>query len=101
MAAQLDPAIGKAATLVRRFSADEEFRLQVEAREKWQRDQATQLAAATDEGLAKGLAQGEAKGQAKERARLLAQAVAQGLSPDMIARIFGATPEEIRQATRD
>jgi predicted transposase/invertase (TIGR01784 family) len=96
MAAALDPVIGKAATIVRSFSADEEARLRAEAREKGHRDYISAIHHAEEIGLEQGLEQGREESR-QTQARSIRNALNQGLSPDLISRIFSVTVEEVSQ----
>jgi predicted transposase/invertase (TIGR01784 family) len=113
MAAQLDPKIAEAANVALRWTADDQFQLEMIAQEKAERDYISAIADAHDqgheEGLAEGLEQGKAEGleqgQAKgkaegrleERTRAIRRALAKGMSPDEIAELFDIDPAEVAQ----
>jgi predicted transposase/invertase (TIGR01784 family) len=96
MAAQLDPVIGRAATVVHFFSEEEQSRLEEEAVEKARRDRAD-LVQARDkaEQHAREAEQHAREAKAEERAERIRRAVAQGVDTAVIMDLFETTPEEI------
>ena len=86
-----DPLMHKAYTEYKKFTQDDELRELALSREKYQRDMASRLGAATREGLAKGMQEGKLEGKL-EIARGMKQ---KGLEPGFIAEVTGLPLEEI------
>ena len=82
-----DPLMRKAYTEYKKFTQDDELRELALSREKYQRDMASRLGAATREGLAKGMQEGK-----REIARGMKQ---KGLEPGLITEETGLSLEEI------
>lgn len=76
MAATDNPQIARAATLVKHYNADEQFRHELEARERFLHDQAGRQEAASQAGFARGHAEGHAQGHAEGRAEGRAEGTA-------------------------
>jgi predicted transposase/invertase (TIGR01784 family) len=101
MAAQLDPVIGEAANVAMRWSADDQFRFEMEMLEKAERDYYSGLNQAHKQGHAEGLEQGKAEGLEQGRARerkAIDRALAKGLSREEVADLFDISLEEVAQA---
>ncbi|MCL2423471.1 MAG: Rpn family recombination-promoting nuclease/putative transposase [Micrococcales bacterium] len=95
MAAGTDPDMNAAATLVRRFSADETARHELESREKFLWDQQAAKSYAHDEGREEGREEGleQAARNALRLGMTVDQAAAiSGMEPSKVAALQGTTP---------
>ncbi len=78
MAATDNPQIARAVTLVKHYNADEQFRYELEAHERFLHDQASRREAARQAGFTRGHAEGHAQGHAEGRAEGRAEGQATG-----------------------
>ncbi|GHV53129.1 hypothetical protein FACS1894216_10520 [Synergistales bacterium] len=101
MLAQTSPQMDKAVTIVRRLSADEQFRFDYEQSEKRRRDLMAFMDEATRKGEAKGIAKGTAKGIVKGivkgKAETAANLLRMGVDKNIIAQATGLSAEEIEK----
>jgi predicted transposase/invertase (TIGR01784 family) len=93
MAAQLDPVVAKAASVVRRWSAEDMVRLRKEAQDKAEMDRINRIYDYIDDAREQGLEQG----RQEERTRNIRQALAAGISIEQAASIFEVPVEEVKQ----
>ncbi|MDR1851589.1 MAG: Rpn family recombination-promoting nuclease/putative transposase [Propionibacteriaceae bacterium] len=89
MAGKSDPMIGKAATIVRHFSAEEEARIHAEMELKWANDLASMVGEAGDKG--------QAKGEHDALVRVANSMLASGFDVDQIASLTGLSEDEIKE----
>jgi predicted transposase/invertase (TIGR01784 family) len=93
MAAQLDPKIAEAANVALRWTADDQFRFEMEMLEKAERDYYSGLNQAHKqghaEGLEQGLEQGKAEGLKEGLAEAAAKMLAHGMPAQQVADITG------------
>ncbi|MCL2848529.1 MAG: Rpn family recombination-promoting nuclease/putative transposase [Micrococcales bacterium] len=94
MAAEGNPEIAAAATLVRRFSADETVRQEIEAREKFLWDQQAREYYAREEGREQGREEGREEGRAA-MAEVVRSILGRGMSVEEAASITGLDPAEV------
>jgi predicted transposase/invertase (TIGR01784 family) len=87
MTAQLDPVIGQAATLVKHFSDDEEFRIRQLLHEKWLHERA--------DGIYEAELRGRDEGRAEERERLIRSLLAKGIPTEEIASMLDVDAEDV------
>jgi predicted transposase/invertase (TIGR01784 family) len=85
MAATSNPQVARAATLVERYNADEQFRYELEAHERFLHDQASHRLAAERAGFAQGLAEGQAEGHAEGLAEGHAEGHAEGRADGVVS----------------
>ena len=91
--AKKDKYIDEAYKELEKLSADEQAKLEYEAREKAIRDYNSQMNSALKRGMEEGLSQGEKQGKA-ELIRTMHQ---NGAEPELIARLTGLSLSEIQQ----
>ena len=91
--AKKDEYIDEAYKELEKLSADEQAKLEYEAREKAIRDYNSQMSSAVKRGMEEGLTQGEKQGKA-ELIRTMHQ---NGAEPELIARLTGLSLSEIQQ----
>ena len=112
--AKTDQYIEEAYSELEKLSADEQKRLEYEAREKAVRDYNTLMDSAVKEGLRQGVQQGLQqgiqqgiqqgvqqgiqRGRLSERQALIRQMLENGMKAEDIVRFTGITPEEIKTA---
>jgi predicted transposase/invertase (TIGR01784 family) len=88
MLAEKKPIFKKVVAVVKKFSADEEARLEFDIHEKWRRDYASSMNYATRKGLAEGMEKKQRETAQKMKAK--------GYAVADIADITGLTKEEIK-----
>ena len=91
--AKKDKYIDEAYNELEKLSADEQAKLEYEAREKAIRDYNSQMNSALKRGMEEGISQGEKQGKA-ELIRTMHQ---NGAEPELIARLTGLSLSEIQQ----
>lgn len=91
--AKKDKYIDEAYKELEKLSADEQAKLEYEAREKAIRDYNSQMNSALKRGMEEGISQGEKQGKA-ELIRTMHQ---NGAEPELIARLTGLSLSEIQQ----
>ena len=91
--AKKDKYIDEAYKELEKLSADEQAKLEYEAREKAIRDYNSQMNSALKRGMEEGFSQGEKQGKA-ELIRTMHQ---NGAEPELIARLTGLSLSEIQQ----
>jgi predicted transposase/invertase (TIGR01784 family) len=105
MLAEKKPIFKKVVAVVKKFSADEEARLEYEKHEMWRMDYAATMRNATRKGMEKGLAEGlekgmekgVEKGESKNKIETARKMKSKGYSFTEIADITGLTEEEIEK----
>ena len=103
MLAEKKPVFKKVVAVVKKFSADEEARLEYDKHEMWRMDYAATMRNAARKGMArglaegmeKGMAEGRAEGEAKGKAETALMMKSKGFSTADIADITGLTENEI------
>ena len=103
MAAADNPQIARAAILVEHYNADEQFRYELEARERFLHDQASRQLTARLDGFDQGHAEGRAEGHAEGVVEGAAAAVRSaalnalrlGLSEEQVCAVTGLDHAEI------
>ena len=93
MFAKEDPYIGKAYECLTKLSADEEKRLEYEAREKAIRDYNWQMKSNWEAGRRDGLKQGIEQGIEQVLRKTVLNMIAKGMSDEEICEITECTPE--------
>ncbi|MCL2465851.1 MAG: Rpn family recombination-promoting nuclease/putative transposase [Micrococcales bacterium] len=109
MAAGDDPHITRAATVVRRYNADEQFRYELEARERFLHDQASREHTAHldgfDKGHAEGLSEGHAEGvedgEQRKAVSVARNALSMGMSVEQVAALTGLDPAEVARLSQE
>ncbi|MCL2422931.1 MAG: Rpn family recombination-promoting nuclease/putative transposase [Micrococcales bacterium] len=89
MAAGDNPQIVRAATLVRHYNADEQFRYELEARERFLHDQASRVHTAHLDGFDEGVVSVARNG------------LAMGMTVEQISALTGLSPAEIAQLSQE
>lgn len=89
-----NPAIDQAVLTIKHLSANEELRLEAEARLKEKRDKEGMYIVGFDNGKAKGKAEGRAEGRAEERANMIAKMRESGLSEEQIDGILNGSAQK-------
>ena len=96
--AKTDEYLDEACRELERMSADEQAKLEYEARERAIRDYNSQMSSALRRGREEGMKRGVEKGMEKARQSMIIEMLSNGMSADEIYRMAGATEEEIRKA---
>lgn len=96
--AKTDEYLDEACRELERMSADEQAKLEYEARERAIRDYNSQMSSALRRGREEGMKRGVEKGMEKARQSMIIEMLSNGMSADEICRMAGATEEEIRKA---
>ena len=80
------------------MSADEQEKMEYEARDRAIRGYSTRRSSARRRGREEGMKRGVEKGMGKVRQSMTSEMRSSGMSADEICRMAGATEEEIRKA---
>jgi predicted transposase/invertase (TIGR01784 family) len=87
------PEVKQAGAILIRLSADEQVRLEEEAREKARRDEYARIKLAKKQGLEQGLEKGLEQGLEKAARGMLAE----GIAENIVAKITGLSLEQIEE----
>ena len=93
---QEEEGIDMALDAMNRALARDEVREMIEARLKFQRDEATRLEVALQQGIEKGIQQGIEKGVRQERTHVALKLLSTGFPVDAISQATGLSPEELK-----
>lgn len=99
--AKTDEYIEEAYRELEKMSADEQTKLEYEARERAIRDYNSQMNSALKRGVQRGIQQGIQLGIHQERFALIRQMLAKGMQPGEIADLAGFSMEEIEEAKQE
>ena len=97
MAATDNPQIARAATLVRYYNADEQFRYELEAHERFLHDQASRQRTAHLDGFDQGHAEGIEEGEQRRAASIAHSALGMGMPVEQVSTLTGLSATEVTQ----
>nr|WP_207751426.1 Rpn family recombination-promoting nuclease/putative transposase [Mediterraneibacter glycyrrhizinilyticus] len=98
--AKKDEYIEEAYRELEKLSADEQAKLEYEAREKAIRDHNSQMNSALKRGMQRGMEKGIEEGMKKGKRSLIRTMLANGAAPDLIAKLTGLSLSEIKEAEK-
>jgi len=90
-----EPDIRKAEERYRQFLADPQVRSRYRARDRWQRQQATRMVVAREEGRSEGIELGIGQGRAENARQNARRLKEKGVDRETIAYATGLSTEEI------
>ena len=96
--AKTDEYIEEAYKELEKLSADEQAKLEYEAREKAIRDYNSQMSSALRRGMQRGIEKGMEQGIQQGRKELMVEMLKNGMEPEKIMRLTGAGAEEVKRA---
>ncbi|HJB82352.1 MAG TPA: hypothetical protein H9711_04285 [Candidatus Mediterraneibacter intestinavium] len=96
--AKTDEYIEEAYKELEKLSADEQAKLEYEAREKAIRDHNSQMSSALRRGMQRGIEKGLQQGIQQGRMELLIEMLKKGIEPEEIMHLTGAGAEEVKRA---
>lgn len=96
--AKTDEYIEEAYKELEKLSADEQAKLEYEAREKAIRDHNSQMSSALRRGMQRGIEKGLQQGIQQGRMELLIGMLKKGIEPEEIMHLTGAGAEEVKRA---
>ena len=96
--AKTDEYIEEAYKELEKLSADEQAKLEYEAREKAIRDHNSQMSSALRRGMQRGIEKGLQQGIQQGRMELIIVMLKKGIEPEEIMHLTGAGAEEVKRA---
>ena len=96
--AKTDEYIEEAYKELEKLSADEQAKLEYEAREKAIRDHNSQMSSALRRGMQRGIEKGMQQGIQQGRMELIIGMLKNGIEPEEIMHLTGAVAEEVKRA---
>lgn len=96
--AKTDEYIEEAYKELEKLSADEQAKLEYEAREKAIRDHNSQMSSALRRGMQRGIEKGLQQGIQQGRMELIIEMLKKGIEPEEIMHLTGAGAEEVKRA---
>ena len=96
--AKTDEYLNEACRELERMSADEQAKLEYEARERAIRDYNSQMSSALRRGMQRGIEKGLQQGIQQGRMELLIGMLKNGVEPEEIMHLTGAGAEEVKRA---
>ena len=96
--AKTDEYIEEAYKELEKLSADEQAKLEYEAREKAIRDHNSQMSSALRRGMHRGIEKGLQQGIQQGRMELIIEMLKKGIEPEEIMHLTGAGAEEVKRA---